>query len=390
MKIRLAVTALIILGGGSLLISACGELPNDGPKVGAVLNGAERPSLHHYDLVDISFPVIATINAHPPTPMASIAEAASAAPNDLIGEGDVLSVGIYQPGEGAMVSSAPAPSAAATSSELLPRIVVDRNGDVTIPFAGEVHVEGLAPAEASEAIRSALKGKAVNPQVVVSVLTSQANSVTVIGEVHKSGLYPISANDDHLLDVIAAAGGLAQQPADLSVTLVRDGKSATIPVAELMADPSQNIRLAPRDQIRVVLHERKIDAFGALGHVAQVPMQDATVSLADVLARSGGLDTNSANESAVFVFRYERPEVARALGVPIDPAFIGRKVPIVYRLNLRQPQGYFLATKFQVEPDDLIDAPRANLSEIQKFFTLVDTATAAFYEAVVIGVSVPK
>ncbi|MGH7010394.1 MAG: polysaccharide biosynthesis/export family protein, partial [Caulobacteraceae bacterium] len=112
--------------------------------------------------------------------------------------------------------------------------------------------------------------------------------------------------------------------------------------------------------------------------------------LADVLARSGGLDTNSANESAVFVFRYERPEVARALGVPIDPAFIGRKVPIVYRLNLRQPQGYFLATKFQVEPDDLIDAPRANLSEIQKFFTLVDTATAAFYEAVVIGVSVPK
>ncbi|MHB8530037.1 MAG: polysaccharide biosynthesis/export family protein, partial [Caulobacteraceae bacterium] len=270
-----------------------------------------------------------------------------------------------------------------------PRIVVDRGGFVTIPYAGEVAVSGLTPVQAAQAIRRALRGKAVNPQVVVSVLTSPANSVTVIGEVKNSGRFPVSASNDRLLDVIAVAGGVTKPPADLIVTVVRGRQSAAIPMPDLMADASQNIRLAPGDQVRLIFHERKVNAVGALGRVSQFPIEDDSLTLAGALSRIGGLDTNAANPSAVLLFRFERPEVARALGLGGGSPAVSAPVPIIYRLNLREGAGFFLAEKFPVQADDLIDVPRSNTTEIQKFFAIVNSAAGTAYQASVIRTAVP-
>ncbi|MHB8530314.1 MAG: polysaccharide biosynthesis/export family protein, partial [Caulobacteraceae bacterium] len=92
------------------LISACGNLPDDGPTVRAIKKGAVAPATDRYALVDIDSRVIRVLAAHPPAPLATLAPASSEAPNDLIAVGDVLQVGIYQPGVGAIVSAAPQPS----------------------------------------------------------------------------------------------------------------------------------------------------------------------------------------------------------------------------------------------------------------------------------------
>jgi len=78
------------------------------------------------------------------------------------------------------------------------------------------------------------------------------------------------------------------------------------------------------------------------------------------------------------VFRFERPEVAQALGVT-QPATL-KGVPIVYRLNLEEASGFFTANAFVIQPEDIVYAPRALSAEVGKFFGLVQQVTRVVYD----------
>jgi polysaccharide export outer membrane protein len=209
------------------------------------------------------------------------------------------------------------------------------------------------------------------------VVESHANSVSVLGEVKTSGHFPLSPHNDRLLDVLASAGGPTRPPRDLRVVVSRSGRFADAPLNQVLDDPRQNIRLEPQDQIRVLDKPRKYSTFGAFFRDTQTLIEDDDVTLAQAIARAGGLDTNSANAASVVVFRFERPEIARDLGVVAPPTAKG--VPIVYRLNLRQPQGVFIADNFDIRPNDLVYVARSDITEAQKFFQLLDSVTQLTY-----------
>ena len=82
---------------------------------------------------------------------------------------------------------------------------------------------------------------------------------------------------------------------------------------------------------------------------------------------------------SLLFFRFERPEVARALGVTLQPAAKG--VPIVYRLNFRHPESLFIANNLLIQPEDLLYIPVSDLTEAQKFFEVVDSVTQIGYNA---------
>ncbi len=366
------------------MLGACSALPEDGPSAEMVSHGATEPAPNRsYTLVDLNYRLTQLIAAHPAQPLAALTADDSNAPNDIIAVGDTLAVSIYQPG---MVPLAPSLTATATPQagvgpQSLPRSVVDDHGAILVPYAGPVVVAGHTPNQAADVIRRALLGRVANPQVIVTTISSPHNSVVVIGEVAKPGRYPLATNADHLLDELAIAGGPTKQARDLTVTVVRGDRSASIVLQTLLDDPSQNIRLGPQDQVRVTSTPRKIDVFGAVGKGAQIPLEDESVTLADALARIGGLNPNMANARSVFVFRFERAEVAKALGVSFPDISGLKSVPIVYRVNLRDPAGYFIAAKFQVAANDLIYVPTADVPELQKFLNVVATAAQFFYAA---------
>jgi polysaccharide export outer membrane protein len=278
-------------------------------------------------------------------------------------------------------------SSSAGASPMLPKLVVDSDGDVAVPFAGSVHVAGLRPAQAAEVIRRALRGRAVDPQVTVTVLQSHANAVTVIGEVQHAGHFPLSAHNDRLIDALAAAGGPTKPVADLSVAVYRGALHAEAPLSLVMSDSAQNIRLAPEDQVRILDRPKKYNVFGAFGKVDQNLIEYDNPTLADAISHAGGLDTYSAASASVLVFRFERPEVAAALGVTIPSAAKG--VPIIYRLNFRKPDRLFVANNFDIQSDDLLYVPRSDITEAMKFFNLVDSVTQIGYNARVSTAAVP-
>jgi polysaccharide export outer membrane protein len=363
-----------------LVLCGCGSLPHDGPSAHAIPREAAKEAAR-YALIDLDYGVTQQIADHPAAALVGLANDSSNAPTDLIAEGDILSVTVFEStssslfGRPVEVTTEDSPTGA--SQQNLPKLTVDSDGDLSVPFGGTVHVAGLPPRQAAEAIRKALGRRAVNPQVTVSVEESRANSVAVIGEVHNPGHFRLSANNDRILDALASAGGPAKPVADLAVDVYRGSQHAEAPLAVLMTEPSQNIRLAPHDQIRVLSRPRKYTTFGAFSRVDQTAIEDDNLTLAQAMGRAGGLDTYSASAASVLVFRFERPEVAHALGVNLPPAAKG--IPIVYRLNYRKPDRIFVADNFYIQSGDLLYVPRSDITELKKFFDLVNSVTQIGY-----------
>ena len=367
----LTLTMVAILGG-------CSTLPRDGPSGRAVERGATGPNAAGgYTIVDLDYAASERIKAAPPVFLGTLAGGASDGVGGLIGPGDTLAISIFEP-SGSLFGGGSTTSGVRSGNQSLPPIAVDRGGAVTIPFAGAVRVAGLSSTEAAAAIRRALIGKVGNPQVVVSVGANAFNTVTVLGEVRQPGRAPLSMNADTILDVIAAAGGSPRPPEDVLVTIQRDGQTFIAPLTAVTTSFGENIRLARGDQINLIYRPRRFSTFGALGAVAQVDMAAGPLTLAGALSKVGGLDTNSANARSVLVFRFERHEVAEALGVA-QPTTI-RGVPVVYRLNLEEATGFFTAGNFQIQPEDIVYVPRSSSAELGKFFTLVQMVTRVAYD----------
>jgi polysaccharide export outer membrane protein len=363
-------------------LASCAYLPEDGPSSHMVAKSAQSAQ-QRYALVDLDYKTVLLVDSAPSSPLATLTESQDAGPSDLIAVGDILAVSVFEPSGSMSANQITLASGETTPTETLPRVEVDRDGAITVPFGGSVRVVGRTASQAAIAIKAALKGKVADPQVVVSRVTSPRNSVIVIGEVKTPGRFPLVANSDRLLDALAAAGGPTKEARDLTLTVVRGEQSAAISVQTLLQDPAENIRLSPRDQIRVTDSPRKVDVFGAVGKGAEVPIEDDTLTLAGALARIGGLNGNTAEAKSVLLFRFERPEVAKALGVafPYSPDLKG--VPIIYRVNLRDPSGYFVANKFEVVANDLVYVPTADAAELSKFLNIVNSAAQLVYDAAV-------
>jgi polysaccharide export outer membrane protein len=209
-----------------------------------------------------------------------------------------------QPPSGNIRQTGPVPSAAAeltseSRSATIPDQQVAPDGTIGVPYAGRIPAAGRTAEEVQKTIEASLANKALGPQALVIVKKSDANSVTVAGDVVAGARVPLSPAGDKLLQVIAVAGAATTSPAtaaaggitippgtaaasgvtvsagaaetggaasaaalpaaivggnsitaplyEIFVRLSRDGMTAMIPVERLVADPAENIYVRPGD-----------------------------------------------------------------------------------------------------------------------------------------------
>ncbi|HEV2083425.1 MAG TPA: polysaccharide biosynthesis/export family protein [Brevundimonas sp.] len=360
----------------ALLLAGCSTLPADGPSSRA-LDAASAT----YAMVELDYATTQALRLVEPGEDAGLTGADFAGPLDLIGVDDVLSVSIYEP-SGALFGARGPDGRVSGGSETL-SATVDREGRIGVPFGGRVAVAGLTSSQAADAVRRALQGRVGSPQVTVSLAERPSNGVTVLGEVRTPGRATLRTGASRVLDVIASAGGASRPAEEVEVRLRRDGREWSAPLTAVMSRFDANVRLAPGDQLALIHRPRRFSAFGALGQVTQQDMGPGELTLAAALARTGGLAPDRADARQVLVFRFERPEIARALGLsqPVSP----RGVPVIYRLDLSRPDGLFVAQEFVVRPDDLIYVPRSGSAELRGFFELVQSVTRVVYDVSVTG-----
>ena len=393
------------LTAASFAMSGCSSLPTSGPSNSQIQDAFASPEANPSGarLVELTPVVTEALRAVPDQAMGAIDKLRSSRPVDLLGPGDMISVTIYEASSGLFnsrrsadtgTSTDPAPAPAGSSGETLPRLQVDRNGTISIPYAGTIRVAGHTTAQVQRMIEGRLSQQAAQAQVLVTLLTNGSNVVYISGDVKNSGRFPLSLTRERLLDIIALAGGPTHSPQDTVVKVTRRDRQATTSLTAIQTNPTENIAVEPLDRIQADYVPRSFLSFGATGRVAQLPFDAAQVSLAEAVARLGGLNDDRANPEGVYLFRFEDAQDARAVGLQVPPSVktpsktpgaLPQGIPIVYHVNMRDPQSYFALQRFTMRDKDVIYIANAPTVQIYKFLQLIYTVVSPVTTAKVLA-----
>jgi polysaccharide biosynthesis/export protein len=380
---------------GVIALAGCTALPTAGPNLSQVLDQAVTDGQRHFDIVDVDNRVVATLLAQPIESFHTRFQRYGKPPAPTIGIGDAVTVTIWEAAGGGLFSAPETTTGATTGgggggsrNTTIPEQTVTPDGAISVPFAGRIPVAGHTPLQVQDEIQQRLAEKAIEPQAIVTVTKSITNTATVSGEVVNGTRVPLSVGGDHLLDLIASAGGAKAPIYQTFVRLSRGGVTVTIPMDQLVSNPAENIYAWPGDVLTVVQLPQTFSVFGATGANTQVPFGAEKITLAEALAKAGGLQDLRADPRGVFLFRFEPSSVVGALSAPPLPTGPSGSSPVVYRLDLKEAQSFFYAERFPIQDKDLIYVANAPLSDLQKFFTLINTVTAPVINGVVVSRSI--
>jgi polysaccharide export outer membrane protein len=157
-----------------------------------------------------------------------------------------------------------------------------------------------------------------------------------------------------ILDAISVAGGAKGSDYNTLVTLQRSGSSATVRLSTLLTNPENNIFVQPQDVIALKKEERYYNVLGAASSNSRVAFDAEKITVADALAKAGGLNEEKAEAATVVVLRREEPKTLEAMGVKVANFKDAEPIPAVYRFNLTSPAGMFLAQKMDLRNNDVV------------------------------------
>jgi polysaccharide export outer membrane protein len=251
-----------------------------------------------------------------------------------------------------------------------PETVVGPSGTITVPFAGQIPAAGRTLRQIEQTIVSRLRNKANQPQVVVRVARNATANVSVVGEVTTAGRFPLSPRGERLLDAISQAGGTRQPVDRVTLQVTRGDVTATMPMQAVVRDARQNIVLRRDDIVTALFQPNSFVVLGAAGRNEEVRFEAVGLTLSQALGRIGGLQDMRADPKGVFLFRWESAErISPLVQSPLaDPA---GPVPVIFQVNLKQPETLFAAQNFAMKNGDVIFVSNSPASDLQRFVSLV-------------------
>lgn len=374
MKKYAASVKIMGLISSTLVLQACAIMPATGPsgrgiaraEAGREVGGAEITVV---DVTDAVTRQMLTIDRR----RLFSEELGEGAPvGAVVGNGDVLDVAIWEAPPAALFgTSGDTKLGAGGRATSLPEQMVDSDGQITVPFVGQVRAAGRTPQAIAREISSRLMGKAHQPQAVVRLVRNAAANVTVVGDVAGSARVPLTARGERVLDVLASAGGVKQPVGKMTIQITRGMKVVSLPLESVIRDPSQNVRLQPDDVMTVLFQPFSFTALGAIGKNDEVPFEGTGLTLAQALGRISGLQDTRADVKGVFIFRLEESNALEPTARNSVKTTPDGKIPVIYRINMKDPATFFVAQSFPIRNRDLLYVSNAPLADIQKFVNVI-------------------
>lgn len=347
------------------LVAACG-LPRSGPNKREIFKGSVLKEGDAF-IVTVNSRVTRATAVTPAFGFSSSFRDAGKVGSDVISPGDVLGITVFE-----NVKDDPLLGNTGQRVSALTEIQVDGQGYIFVPYAGKIKASGQSPDSLRQVITKKLDTQTPDPQVQVQRLAGDGSTVTVSGFAGAQGVFPIERPTRTLSAMLAKAGGVSIEPETAIIRVTRGGKTGQIWAMDLYAKPELDIALRPGDIITVERDTRAFTALGATGSQSRVPFETETLSAIEAIAIVGGLNTNTADPTGVFIFRNEVAEIANSV--------LGRRdlqgdQRMVYVLDLTQPTGMFEARDFLVRDGDTVYVTEAPYVQWTKTLSAI-TGTA--------------
>ena len=358
-------------------LSACAVAPANGPSTRGIKQAvSDESNSAGIKVIEVTDAVARRLLASKQQDMFSENLGEGQAIGSTIGKGDVLEIAIWEAPPAALFGALGgdprlSSSGATARGTSLPEQMVDSDGRIVIPFVGNVQAAGRTPQAIAREITARLAGKAHQPQTIVRLLRNATATVTVVGDVGGSARVPLTAKGERVLDVLASAGGSKQPVGKTVVQITRGQQVATMPLEAIIRDPRQNVVLRPDDVMTVLFQPYSFVALGATNRNEEVPFEATGITLAQALGRVSGLQDTRADVKGVFLFRLENPEALSPEERASARTTPDGKVPIIYRMNLKDPAMFFVAQSFPISDKDVLYVSNAPLADFQKFINVI-------------------
>lgn len=346
-------------------VAACG-LPRSGPSKREIFEGSVQKSGDAF-VVSVNDRVTRATSVVPALGFPNSLLNAGIAGSDVIRPGDTLGLTVYENVDEGLLAER------GVNSSVLEEVQVDGSGYIFVPYAGRIRAAGNTPERLRQIITEKLDAQTPDPQVLVRRIAGDGATVSLIGEVGAQGVYAIERPTRTLTAMLAQAGGVVIEPEIARITLIRGNERGTVWLQDLYEHGELDIALRSGDRILVEEDTRAYSALGATGAQSIVPFESQTLSAIEAIATVGGLNTNLADPTGVFVFRNEPAEIANAVLARNDLSGDQR---IVYVLDLTEPTGMFMARDFSIRDGDTVYVTEAPYVQWQKTLSII-TGTAA-------------
>lgn len=363
--------AIVFALVSAAILPGCGNLPSSGFLRKTVESGT-GPEFNGIQFVEVTDQVARRLLAQRSTKLFSETLGSTVPNTEIIRPGDVVEVSIWEAPPSTLFTAGGDPRGltAAPRATTFPEQMVNSEGNINIPFAGQVRVVGQLPIQVESEIVKRLKSMANQPQVLVRRTRNLSSDVTVVGEVGASARLPLTPRGERLLDALAAVGGVRQPVNKMTIQVTRGKSVQSLPLETIIRDPNQNVLLQPGDVITALFQPLSFTTLGATGRNAEIDFEAQGITLAQALARTGGLQDQRSDARGVFIFRFEPRE---ALPWPRQPVEVTPEglVPVIYRLNLDDPRSFLVSQSFPINNKDVLYISNASLAELQKFLNLI-------------------
>lgn len=372
------IASAVLVFFATLGLSSCGIVPSSGPTSAQIAaapdsvsdSGIKNPS--GIQIVDVTDAIARRLIAERKIEDFAGTLGERGASRQQFGPGDIIEVSVWEAPPATLfgATATPADQGSGAKAVVLPQQIIDTDGEIYVPFVGRVKAAGRSASELGTDIAAGLKGKANQPQVIVRLVRNATSYVTIVGDVTTSTRMDLTAGGEHLLDAIANAGGVRQPVDKTTIQITRGGIVEALPLQTVIRDPRQNIPLHAGDVVTALFQPMSFTVLGASGKNDEINFEAQGITLSQALARSGGLNDSRADPKGVFIFRLESKD---ALDWPSKPVRLtpDDKVPVVYRINLKDPASFFVAQSFAMNNKDLVFISNAPVAELQKFLNLV-------------------
>lgn len=370
-RASLATAALLLVSG----CAATGLSTAVGPSRGAILDAGDDPRIAAMRVVPLTNEIAQQLSTVAPVP--GFAEVIGDADpiGTVVDVGDSLEITIWEAppavlfGVGAFDTRISSPIQTSRPGTF-PETVIGPSGAITIPFAGQVPAAGRTLRQIEKTIVARLTGKANQPQAIVRIARNATANVSVVGEVNSSGRIPLTPRGERLLDVIAQAGGTKHPVDRMTIQVTRGDTTATMPLQAVVRDARHNIVLKRDDIVTALFQPHSFVVLGAAGKNEEVRFEGVGLSLSQALGRVGGLQDMRADPKGVFLFRWETAQRVGSFVAP-RPAPTDGPIPIIFQVDLKQPETFFAAQNFAMKDGDVIFISNSPASDFQRFVNLL-------------------
>lgn len=362
------------------LLNGCSTVASNGPLARAIIQASDNKGRaatveydYVFDVIEVDAIIAEQVSQYRPMTLKRAFGVGNGTISPRIGVGDRLEITIFEAGPDGLFSTQEAKSTTIS-------VVVQPNGNASIPYIGSFQFAGNTLEAARRAIAEKLSDRAVEPDVVINLSGNESRTVTVNGSVGNPSIVELGVSPKRILDVVAMAGGPTSEPFETFVTLTRGGRTGTTLLQNLVAVPKENIHAHPGDTLFLSRDPQTFSVLGSTGASAKIPFEAESVNLVEAIALASGADVAAADPKGLFVFRFEDLSVLRSvLGTGRVDELLAKGIqpnrndlyPVVYRVDINEPANYLVGQTFKLRNKDLVYLARHPSTDFERFLRLI-------------------